>query len=873
MRTSFKQGLRRAASTTLIGLIANNAAFYAWADAVSAGSSAGQAVGQQVISNFSKSTPSTSIKEVFPDYGSANTSSLQSVFGSDSKTISVGSDANTRLTTEKSTDGEAYRTLIDSNNRFSVDLSKDPMFGQADQVRTNDFMQGFKDNFSDCSKQDVFETVDKKAHVANYKTCERVADAGGSIEFKHDYQVGVVEYISGQPNMKSCGYGCLYVWVGTVGDNYWPGSCTIYEEYTRFRVVSKGAIISATVDAAVFDDYFQVWFNDQLVWTHTPGVFPPETKGICERGTSWVVYPNADVTNAFVNNDDVLTFKTRTSVTGYGEGYARIKILFDPTKAFNDNGWYPQDRMKVFDMIKDGYCKNASITCTNSPQVDANGCITENGVSICESQMKPAPDSSLSPFCRTAQVNADCSFYTGQMDCYTDTNGVQHCPTNDGGNLDSCTKFEKDSSCGFVSQKCIGGAQGASGSCYAFEEVWDCGYDTTYQTAVNTGTKIECPGGARCMGSECFDTSNKKSGDFAYAVAMLQVAQFAQTDLACTNDGTDVAKATACTVFKGEGMECKKALGGYVDCCEAPEGVSIFDYVNLTIHTLKMASSIEAFNRTGSLFSPGYWAAAKEAVSAGANQLIKGEWGSVVDAAQASFSKTFGQDVALGVVQQQLMQWAYDAMVEMGAAAAADAVFATSAEGAVVGLAPAAAAAVSIIGWVYTAYVMTDLLIHIIWACEPKEFELGAKKETRQCSYVGSYCASKVLGQCIEKREAYCCFSSVVGRIIQEQGRQQLGMTFGDPKNPSCDGLTTDQLAKLDWSKIDLSEWIGMLNVTGHLPNINNVSLETRTGTGSELSQVFNAGETRENTLLRNQSRLDGVDADAIKRQAESELR
>lgn len=873
MRQSLKQTLRRAGLSALIGLTVNGAAFNSWADAVSNSASAAQEIGKSQISAFSASDSIKAIKQVFPDYGATNTSSLQAVFGSDQKTIAVGTDANSRLTTEVSTDGEAYRTLIKSNERVSVDLRQDPMFGVSDQVRSNDFMDGFKKNFSDCTKKDVFQDVKRDAHIAKYKTCERVNDLSGSFELRHDYSAGVIEYVSGQPNMQSCGDGCLYIWVGTVGDNYWSGQCSVYEEYTRFRVLARGAIISATIDQATFDDYMQIYLGDKMVWTHTPGIFPPETPGDCERGTSWNVTPNADVTYAFGNDSDVITFKTRTSVTNYGEGYARIKILYDPSKAYIDNGWYPKDKLAVFDAINDGFCPSHSVECNSSPTLDANGCMEQNGVKLCPSDVPPAPSSDISPFCRTANINADCSFYKGQMGCYVDPSGVQHCPTNDGGNLDSCAAFESDSSCGFVSQRCIDGAKGSSGTCYAFEEVWDCGYDASYQTAVNTGTQVDCPGGARCMGSECFDTSNKKSGDFAYAVAMLQVAQFAQADLACTSDGSDVTKANICTVFKGEGMECKKALGGYVDCCEAPEGVSIFDYVNLTIHTLKMASSIEAFNRTGSLFSPGYWAAAKEAVSAGANQLIKGEWGSVVDAAQASFSKTFGQDVALGVVQQQLMQWAYDAMVEMGAAAAADAVFATSAEGAVVGLAPAAAAAVSIIGWVYTAYVMTDLLIHIIWACEPKEFELGAKKETRQCSYVGSYCASKVLGQCIEKREAYCCFSSVVGRIIQEQGRQQLGMTFGDPKNPSCDGLTTDQLAKLDWSKIDLSEWIGMLNVTGHLPNINNVSLETRTGTGSELSQVFNAGETRENTLLRNQSRLDGVDADAIKRQAESELR
>lgn len=377
------------------------------------------------------------------------------------------------------------------------------------------------------------------------------------------------------------------------------------------------------------------------------------------------------------------------------------------------------------------------------------------------------------------------------------------------------------------------------------------------------------------MGSECFDTSNTKSGDFAYAVAMLQVAQFAEHDLDCGGDGTDINQANDCKVFKGEDMECKKALGGYVDCCEAPESVSIFDYVNLTMNTLKMTSSLEALNRTGSLFSPGYWAAGSNAVMAAGTSVVKGQWGSIVDAATGAFEKTLSgtiEQTALSKLQTWLMQQAYDAMVDMGATAAADAVFATGADGAVTGLGANAAMVVNIIGWVYMAYVIADLLVNIIWECEEKEFELGAKKETRQCHFVGSYCASEVLGSCVEKREAYCCFGSVVARIIQESARDQLGLGWGDVKSPTCEGITPDQLAKMDWSRVDLSEWIGMLNLAGRLPTASTVSLEDVTGSGSGLGQ-FSEGTQRLNTLDRNLQRLEGFDVDAVKKQYELDLK
>jgi conjugal transfer mating pair stabilization protein TraN len=170
-------------------------------------------------------------------------------------------------------------------------------------------------------------------------------------------------------------------------------------------------------------------------------------------------------------------------------------------------------------------------------------------------------------------------------------------------------------------------------------------------------------------------------------------------------------------------------------------------------------------------------------------------------------------------------------------------------------LASSFAAVLSVVMIAYMVYQIANILVKIIWECEPKEFELGAKKETKVCHYVGSYCASKTPFGCIEKRESYCCFNSPLGRIIQEQGRPQLGMTWGDAENPSCEALGVDQIAKLDWSKIDISEWIGLLQVTNFYPTADKINLDNLTGKGSAL----NIGEGRTDTLNRNTERLDGL--------------
>jgi len=44
-----------------------------------------------------------------------------------------------------------------------------------------------------------------------------------------------------------------------------------------------------------------------------------------------------------------------------------------------------------------------------------------------------------------------------------------------------------------------------------------------------------------------------------------------------------------------------------------------------------------------------------------------------------------------------------------------------------------------------------------------------AQGESRLC--LGSYCKSKVLTACIERRKASCCFNSQLARILNEQIR------------------------------------------------------------------------------------------------------
>lgn len=91
-------------------------------------------------------------------------------------------------------------------------------------------------------------------------------------------------------------------------------------------------------------------------------------------------------------------------------------------------------------------------------------------------------------------------------------------------------------------------------------------------------------------------------------------------------------------------------------------------------------------------------------------------------------------------------------------------------------------------------------------SCSAAEKNLSKKRQARLCHYVGTFCAKKVLGKCIKKRSTYCCFGNKLLKAFHEQGRPQIGMGWGEPKHPLCRGFTVDEIQRIDFSKLDLTE-------------------------------------------------------------------
>ena len=88
--------------------------------------------------------------------------------------------------------------------------------------------------------------------------------------------------------------------------------------------------------------------------------------------------------------------------------------------------------------------------------------------------------------------------------------------------------------------------------------------------------------------------------------------------------------------------------------------------------------------------------------------------------------------------------------------------------------------------------------------CSGEEKALALKKEKNLCHEVGTYCHEKIARVCVEKRTKYCCFSSKLAKVFQEQAKAQLSLSWGSAEFPNCAPLTIEQLRSLDFSKFDM---------------------------------------------------------------------
>ena len=828
----------------------------------------------------------------FPD-GNPNVSELKDVYNSSDEMDVIGGDAKTSLWNDANSEtptisGAAYKVLLDASNQSKPDFKNDPIMNLSKSIY--DDIDLIAQGFGDCSTETVIKDKTIKSHVPDYYTCVRLYKPKGNCKITHTIEIAVepadiVFLIDNSGSMEDViddlrnnvgAFAQLLTQNGS-GDLRLGGAVYRYSDYTFNRVeltpdfnTFKSWLDSvSTAKAPTYPFDAIVWAVNHYQWRGGDVrkilvlVGNDDTGGNKSAAIS-ALSSNQVELFSFHNNNEVKSIGT--PLADYFSGPLLLKFAQNLTVV--SDIWSPQSCIEEGIASLEEFCSG---TYTASPAND-NTCVMISGFQICKgdpiyNSLKQPPLPGVPKLASSVDVSPlECSFNHGQGTCWLDKDGNEQCLENNQ-DVDQCKEYEDNPQCGFISSRCVDGATGSRGNCYVYEETYDCGYDVDVTSFVKE-TEYSCGGPIKCMGDDCLDINKTQSTDFARASALLNAAQFMTQDMNCKDiTGQD---NMYCEAFGGEEGECKVAVGGAQNCCKKPSGLSMGDYLALMMSVPKLDGAIMALD-SGSAIKGAYQAIRDPAIS-GWTEITKSftSYMENITGAVDNFTKPM-TDLAKEAAQALKDKVAKITGKALGNASATGSagVPVTATEGMtdqIIG--QQAANILSGIMTAYTAYVVTMMIIQIIWECEKEEFELNAKRALKSCHKVGSYCKSDVLGMCIEKRQTYCCFSSPLSRIIQQQIRPLLGLSWGSAKNPQCGGIPLNRLAEVDWTQVNLDEWLGILQANGKLPEPSSIDLDSLTGAGS----VFNTDGTRLNAADRTHERLNGVDLDAVRKDAENSL-
>lgn len=107
--------------------------------------------------------------------------------------------------------------------------------------------------------------------------------------------------------------------------------------------------------------------------------------------------------------------------------------------------------------------------------------------------------------------------------------------------------------------------------------------------------------------------------------------------------------------------------------------------------------------------------------------------------------------------------------------------------------------------------------------CSSDDKDLAQKRQKNLCVFIGSK-AHKTAGVKTHTKYRYCCFCSLFNKVFQVQARKQLGMSFGNADEPDCRGLTLEEIMRLDFEKIDFSEFFTEIAKQLKTPNIADIN-------------------------------------------------
>ena len=411
---------------------------------------------------------------------------------------------------------------------------------------------------------------------------------------------------------------------------------------------------------------------------------------------------------------------------------------------------------------------------------DSTPCKTINGLQVCLTTVSPLPAG--------AQSSGDsCWVRSEDYTCAGTT------LTND------CQELI-DRGCTQVSSQCID--QLASGACDMSERTYSCQTSPASQTQ-----RTVCDQRSFCQsGTGCFDTSNPADQDFGKAMASMEAAREAGVY------GADQR------LFKGVGEQCRKKLFGLVNCCKKGGGGAARSNNVLMSATIQgaFAGGQLAMNAGSKYMFDFMYPQFTSYIEAGAQAMISSEVLFTPTNFQPSFS-FYGLTFSTGTVTSGLLG---GPIYSLGSLGSFNFYFDPYSLAAAVAL-----------------QLLSELL-----SCEQSEQLLAMHRDANLCVHVGSFCSARIpiLRTCIEQTESYCCFNSRLARIINEQGRGQIGKGWGSAESPDCSGFTTSEFEQLDFSRIDMSEFVQEIASSVRVPSASSMGQNVQSTVQQRVNSYYN---------------------------------
>lgn len=772
-----------------------------------------------------------------------------------------------QLFNANSYDGVGYRMLVNAtkDNPAPTISPNDPLFN-AGRNEISNAVAGTGNWLQNCSTENTSKTV--TTHYPDYKEsyCNTPKkDNFSSCTITRDFSVPV--YISGgNGDMTTCGDNCVRVYFGQRGDDYFSNG--VFDNSLTLQFHKNAVLKQARVVNGEWDDHMRVTLDGNQIFAHIDGKYRdndyPAPLGTMDLKKSWKLDAPIDITekvrkSVYDEPDREVTMASRVWVGGKGEGYFEVELTFEDSSLSDKHIQEPAgcyDAVKIpnsfcrFDRFNDLYVGTkrlpASLLNLASPLYDG-----DKGFLTWKTNLEGY-------FCDPLAQQKMCS-YDADGNIMKDAQGNELCYNYEQiKNMpDACSQYRNDSACTQDSQTCAEGwYEDGTKTCYMYEQKWTCDRGTDVTHVVKTETN-SCVGMIPCSGGTCQTGPKEENTDFGKAAAYSSMVQYMQGEATCSdpNDGN------TCVVFDGKPEWCGRSVGfvnglAKTDCCESPQGAAgPLDAIVLAGSMMRntnwqyISSKLSAW--TGG--ETGTWSTMANSVgewTAGASKTVGQMWGNITQPITSAYESVAGNlsrwvgstsieggsaaaggeltkdtmsTFGVAAIKQQMMNKAYDMMPgairdfvfdKTASAAAGQAVF----SGAVTNF----MLALNVIGWIYTAYQITKMLLEMLVACKPAEMEASIHKNQKSCFTIDTERCVKYLNvgfakKCVKKATDMCCYNSMLSRVIMQQAYPQLGI---DPVAANCAGLSIGQIQVLDFDKIDMSEWINSAVQAGESPDV-----------------------------------------------------